>query len=189
MVAAVSFGNAGSFTDMGAYVRLPGYAHHNDARAHVAAGRLDQAVAEGRRAWHYLPEQTELVIDLVRALEKAGRTADADRLFDERLALMQRLCVQTPRSAGRHNGMAWVAARCGRRLDLALRHAKAAVELAPTAAGYFDTLAEVRFQRGEREEALKANEQAIRLAPKDAYFAAQRKRIVAGDVKADVPKR
>jgi len=47
----------------------------------------------------------------------------------------------------------------------------------------------VRFQRGEKDEALAAIKEAVKLAPKTPYYAAQQKRIEAGDPKAEIPKR
>jgi cytochrome c-type biogenesis protein CcmH/NrfG len=63
------------------------------------------------------------------------------------------------------------------------------VELTPKAAGTLDTLAEVHFQRGEKADALAAIGKAIEAAPKAPYFAAQKKRIEAGDPKAELPRQ
>jgi hypothetical protein len=68
--------------------------------------------------------------------------------------VQERLCADYPRAAGCHNRAAWLAARCGRRHDQALEHARKAVEQEPGNAGYLDTLAEVHFQRGDRGKAL-----------------------------------
>jgi tetratricopeptide (TPR) repeat protein len=189
MLTNIAFGGSGYFIDERAYLMVPGWAHLFEARARADAGKLDDALAEARRAWDHLPEETSLVGDLVRALEKADRKSDAERLFDERFALLQRACVESPASVDRHNRLAWLAARSGRRLDTALQHAKRSTELMPSSAGSFDTLAEVHFQRGDKDEAVAAIKQAIKLAPKQAYYEAQLKRIEAGDRKADLPSR
>ena len=58
----------------------------------------------------------------------------------------------------------------------------------PNEPGVLDTLAEVRFQRGERSAALAAMRRAVSVAPPaQAYFAAQLKRIEKGDPKAELP--
>ena len=66
-------------------------------------------------------------------------------------------------------------------------HALKAVALAPDSAGDFDTLAEVCFQRGDKDKAVAAEKKAIDLDSKKAYFRKQLKRIEAGDPSAERP--
>jgi tetratricopeptide (TPR) repeat protein len=179
----------GAFTDVTAELRVPALARLHQARGLLAAGKLDEALREGQRALEYLPEETGLVIDLVRALDRARRRAEADRLFDTVHGRLQRACREFPRAGRCHNGLAWLAVRCGRRLDEALRHAQAAATLAPRSPGYLDTLAEVHFQRGDRAAALALMKRVVGLAPDQPYFAAQLRRIEAGDRQADLPQR
>jgi tetratricopeptide (TPR) repeat protein len=184
----LALGNGGGFTEDSDYLRVPAWAHECQARAFLAEGKLDEAVREARLHLEYLPEEIDLPIDLVRALDRANRRMDATRFFDEVFARHASACAETPRMALCHNRLAWLAARCGRRLDRALRHAHAATVLAPTEAGYLDTLAEVHFQRGDRSAALAAIRRAVKLSPANAFFAAQLRRIEAGDRDAPVPE-
>ena len=62
-----------------------------------------------------------------------------------------------------------------------------ATELAPASAGNFDTLAEVCFQRGDKDKALAAEKKAIELDPNKAYFRKQVQRFEAGDPAAERP--
>jgi tetratricopeptide (TPR) repeat protein len=179
----------GSFLDGTAYLRVPAIAHLHQARWLLAQGKLDAARAEAKLLLEYLPEEPSVVIDLVRALDRAKRKADADQLFEEVFGGHRRSVTDFPKSALCHNRLAWLAARCGRRLDEALKHARTATTLAPEAPGYLDTLAEVHFQRGDKAEAVAAMKKAVKLAPKDLYFAAQLRRMEAGDRNADVPER
>jgi tetratricopeptide (TPR) repeat protein len=179
----------GGFIDSAAYLMVPARAHQNEARALLAEGKLDAALRETRTVLEYLPEDIGVVIDVVRELDRGKRKADADRLFAECFARQQKACAEAPRAAEYHNRLAWLAARCGRQLDRALRHAQAAAALMPRAAGYADTLAEVHFQRGDREAALAAMRRVLKLAPGNAYFKARRARIEAGDPKAELPER
>jgi tetratricopeptide (TPR) repeat protein len=71
--------------------------------------------------------------------------------------------------------------------SLTQRGHKKAVELAPTNAGYLDTLAEVHFQRGDKEKAVALQKRAIELNPKKAYYQKQLKRMEAGDPAAALP--
>ncbi|MBY0231420.1 MAG: hypothetical protein K2W96_19215, partial [Gemmataceae bacterium] len=186
MMANMAFGNSGTFINARAHLFVPAWAHLYGARARIDAGDPAGAEAEAREYWRYLPEEG-IGAEVVRAYDKAGKKEEADRLFRERFALAQRASAEAPGSAERHNRAAWLSARCGRKLDVGLRHALRQAALAPKAAGGWDTLAEVRFQRGEKDEALKAIAEAIRLAPDRKYYEAQKKRIEAGDPKADLP--
>src|SRR2546430_2635104 len=101
-------------------------------------------------------------------------------------ALMTRPCAATsappptPRSAP-------CCSCCGRDLDRAQEYALKAVELAPDNSGHLDTLAEVYFQRGERDKALATERRAQRLAPQRLYLRKQLARMEAGDPKAPLP--
>jgi hypothetical protein len=53
---------------------------------------------------------------------------------------------------GAQNDLAWLCARCGERLDEAVKLAKAAVGSSPDTAAYLDTLAEAQYRAGNREE-------------------------------------
>lgn len=76
-----------------------------------------------------------------------GNLASAMQLFIK--------AIQTdPRHAPSHDAVAWWLATHGQQLDLALSHAKRAVELVPQAAMFRDTLAEVHFARGDYPSAL-----------------------------------
>jgi predicted Zn-dependent protease len=178
----------GAFIDDTANLRVPAWSHLYQGQALLAAGKLDAALEEGKVVLEYMPEEIGLVIDLVRAFDRAKRKADADRLFDEVYARLAGACKSAPKSAGCHNRLAWLGCRCARRLDAALEHAKTATTLMPDYAGYLDTLAEVHFQRGDQADAVSAMKRAVKLAGGQAYYAAQLKRIEAGDRTADVPE-
>jgi tetratricopeptide (TPR) repeat protein len=76
----------------------------------------------------------------------------------------------------------------GRRdLDAALDHATQATKLAPDNPGYLDTLAEIHFQRGDKDKAIAALKKCIAMDPKRTYFTKQLKRFEAGDPKAELP--
>jgi hypothetical protein len=59
--------------------------------------------------------------------------------------------------------------------------------LAPTSTNYFDTLAEVHFQRGDKDKAVAAERRAIELASKKSYYRKQLKRMEAGDPAVERP--
>jgi tetratricopeptide (TPR) repeat protein len=133
------------------------------------------------------PGYVNLPIALVPELEKRGHKKEATDLFHRCYGPSEKVCRDYPRCAWAHNSAAWLSACCRRNLDKALQHAEKAVELAPTNAGYLDTLAEVHFQRGDKDKAIASQKRAIELDPKRAYYRNQLKRLEAGDASAERP--
>jgi hypothetical protein len=59
--------------------------------------------------------------------------------------------------------------------------------LEPNSAAYLDTLVELQFQRGGRDEAVRLARRCLELAPRRAYFRAQLEHFEAGDSSSEVP--
>ena len=59
----------------------------------------------------------------------------------------------------------------------------------PDATGYLDTLAEVHFQRGDKDDAIALMKRVIKLAPDNKFYPAQLRRMEAGDPKAELPEQ
>ena len=171
-----------------ANLTAPSPIYHYRVRGLLQAGKIDEALQEVERGLTVLPGDASLAIPAVRALKARGRAAEADDLYARVRARYAEVAAHYPRSTEALNALAWLAARCYRDLDEALAHAQRAVALAPKNAGYLDTLAEVHFQRGDRDEAMEVMKQAISLEPKRQYLAQQLKRFEAGDPAADVPE-
>jgi len=163
-----------------AYLMMPSFVHSLHGRDHLAAGRMDEAIREAWLCLDYIPGDVELVIDLAPKLEKHGRKKEADEIFSKVYDLHEKICADYSRSAGHHNNLAWMAANCGRRLDDALRHAQKAVELDSDNSAFLDTLAEVRFRRGDQQEAMEVMKKCLKQDPKSDYFQKQLKRFEAG---------
>lgn len=163
------------------YVKLSHLVHKARARGLMAAGKIDAAVAEIGRSRQALPGSIGLAEDLVPELEKAGRKAEADALFEKVFAANEAVCKDFPKAATWLNNTAWLAARCNRKLDEALGCATRAAELAPDNAGYLDTLAEVHYRRGNRAEAVKLANRCIELAPEAEHYKEQLARFESGE--------
>src|SRR5207248_2691159 len=131
-------------------------------RAALAAGRVEEALAQARACLELTPGHIDLAVVLVPELERRGRTADADALYARVVAPHDALCKDFPRGALVHNDRAWLAACCRRDLDAALAHARTATELEPHSASFRDTLAEVYFQRGDTARAIELMQQCRR---------------------------
>lgn len=176
-----------AFLDEEAYLTVPYAVHLNRARALLATGRFDEARPEIDTCLALLPGDVELPVAAVPALTRHGRKAEADALYARVAAVHERVCADYPRCAASHNELAWLAARCRRDLDNALGHARKAAELGPRQASYLDTLAEVHFQRGDRERAVELMKKCLALEPKKEFYRRQLRRFEAGDPAAEVP--
>jgi tetratricopeptide (TPR) repeat protein len=172
-------GRGSYFTQIEACVWVPYRLHFLRARGLLANGDVSGALAEIRLCERLLPGETETAVTFVPALVKGGQARAADELFDRALKGQRALCADYPRCAPAHNALAWLAARCGRQLDLALQHARTAVRLDPDRAAHLDTLAEVHFRRGERAEAVRLMRRCIALAPDRGHYRSQLKRFEA----------
>lgn len=173
--------------DTSFYQAVPHEMHRYRARGLLAAGNVADALAEIRRCQAILPTDVDLPIDLIPGLEKHGREKEADDMFNRVFAAYDKLCTDYPKSGWGHNSLAWLAARCHRKLDQGLVHANKAVELHPKEAAYLDTLAEVHFQQGDKAKALELMKKCVELEPQTDYFRKQLQRIEAGDPTADLP--
>lgn len=144
-------------------------------RAAVAIQRDDtkEALHQARWALAALPGDTEMVQHLITDLEEKGDNDAADQLHDSVRQHYLESLQQFPASAHLHNELAWHNARSHRDLDEALEHARRAVEIRPRHGGHIDTLAEVHFQRGERERAIELSQQSLEFAPANENFRRQ----------------
>ncbi|MCH5376721.1 MAG: hypothetical protein JJ992_22375, partial [Planctomycetes bacterium] len=146
------------------YLHTPALIHRLRAAAAIEAGDIEAARRHAQMAIIAAPAETQIGEDLVPLLDAAGERAVADELFQQQFEQHARWCADWPDSALLHNNLAWLAARCGRRLDDSLQHAERAVELQPSAS-YLDTLAEVHFRLGDRQKAIEFSQRSVALEP------------------------
>lgn len=147
------------------YLRTPALVHRLRAAAAIDAGDIPAAMQHARLALRAAPAETAISEVLVQRFEQAGEHAAAEELFALQFQEYLEWTEAWPESAHLHNNLAWLAARCGRRLDEALRHAELAVGKRPGHGSYLDTLAEVHFQRGDRAMAIECSSRAAALDP------------------------
>jgi Tfp pilus assembly protein PilF len=176
-----------NFVQNGAYAAVPSQVHQMRARGMLAAGKLDEASKHVELALDCFPGNVDLPITLVPELERRGHKKEAAALFERSFGAYEKVCRDYPRCSWAHNSAAWLCACCRRDLDKGLEHSKKAIELAPDNAGYLDTLAEIHFQRGDKDKAVALQKRAIELDPKKPYFRKQLKRLEAGDPSAERP--
>lgn len=176
--------NANSgFVEVEGYLTLPHVIHKVRAKGGLAAGKSDELLAELARCEKLLPGDVRMIVELIPKLDKAGQTDAADLLFAQAFNVHHGVCEEFPASATYLNNTAWLAARSQRKLDEALELANKALALAPNEAAYHDTLAEVHFQRGDRDAAVAAAKKGLELAPSNALFQNRLKHFETSELK------
>ena len=163
------------------YVDVVHVIHRARARSLMAGGQGAAAAGDIAAACAAQPGDAEFVEEVTKHLDAAGRTAEAEQVFAACYARYDRVCREFPRAAVHHNALAWLAARCGRRLDDALLHASAAVRLDPERAEFLDTLAEVHFRLGDRPQAIAIEQRVVEREPKNPEFRARLERFERGE--------
>lgn len=146
------------------------------ARERLAAGDLDGATAYLRRALAIRPGNVDNLLDFVEPLEAAGGGATIAELHATCRATYREQIEAFPRSAMHRNNLAWMSARSGLELDEALEMATAAVAARPTEDNYVDTLAEVRFRRGEFAQAVAEAQRCVAMTPSNVHYRQQLER-------------
>ncbi|MDB5301959.1 MAG: Tetratricopeptide repeat protein, partial [Phycisphaerales bacterium] len=167
-----------SFTEPWSNVVIPTMIHKTRALGLVKSDPA-AALREARVALADSPGDSNTLIELVLAFEKAGNKPSADALYDPTAAWFERLCDSYPDSGPAHNQLAWLEGKCRRNLDGALKHARRAVEIEPRNAASIDTLAEVHFQRGEIDKAIEQMEKCVMLEPTEEQHKKQLERFRA----------
>jgi tetratricopeptide (TPR) repeat protein len=155
------------------YCRLFQQSFKFRAVGHLEAGRDADAIKAARDSLGSLPLSVQLAIDLVPEFERHDRPDLADELFAKQTAAIEAVLADFPKHAVAHNDLAWLAAKCRRRIADSLVHAQRAVELVPDYTTFLDTLAEVRYQLGDREQALVHARRCLELEPRNTHFQRQ----------------
>jgi tetratricopeptide (TPR) repeat protein len=170
------FRTGAHFIEPKAYLTVPELSRTYRARALFAAGKIDEAMTEVRAGLKALPGNVEVAIGFVPDLERAGKKKEADEVYEKVKSAFDAALKDFGNSPDLRNSIAWTMVNCNRDLDEALKHAQKAVEQAPRAAGYIDTLAEIHFRKKDRVKALELMKQCATLEPHNPYFRKQLER-------------
>jgi len=152
-----------NFTEPEGYTSLIHLVHKTRARAAIDAGDADAAKRELEACERILPGDARLALEVLPRLRAAEMSALFGELFENTFATQMKMCSDFPQSATNLNLTAWLCARSQQRLDAALELVERAIALDPGVAAYCDTLAEVHFQRGDREAAVAAARRCLEL--------------------------
>ncbi len=138
------------------------------ALLYVQLERYEEALAQFERVEKEM-EQDEAVARTVQPLfyfwygevcDKAGRSADAERLLKQYLSL----CPDSPQAL---NALAYLWAERGRYLDQGLEYVTQALKAEPDNGAYLDTLGWICYKRGDFAGALRHLTRAARLEGDD----------------------
>jgi tetratricopeptide (TPR) repeat protein len=165
-----------AFQEWSAYLEVPEHVYTNRARQFLKEGKTEDALKTARLSQTTMPGGVDLAVSVVPDLEEAGHTKEADEILKKPLEALTAVLATYPDSPLHCNQLAWLLGRCGRDLDMALRLIEKALQHSPDNAAYLDTLAEVYFQRGDREKAIETSKRCIELDPSNDYYSQQLKR-------------
>ncbi len=151
----------------------------DDAAAALAMGRFrlsrdPQVLEDLLLSYPGLEQGPEVYNMLIATASREGRTERVKRL-------LERAIQDYPEDPELLNSYAWMAAELGWNLDQALAAARKAVRLSGEEANVLDTLAEVQFRLGRREEALSTIRRAIERRPGDEYLLKQLRKFRGAD--------
>ncbi len=126
--------------------------------------------------------------DLLRAhlryaehFDTTGNGAAAERERERVGETLVRTLARDDAEASSLNALAWYCATADMYLDESLEAARRAVKLEPENTAILDTLAEVLFRFGRKEEAIEVIDRAIAIDAGDEYLKSQKKRFEGGE--------
>jgi tetratricopeptide (TPR) repeat protein len=113
------------------------------------------------------------------SLRQVGLIREHDKWFLDSWNRMQDVIKAYPNSDNTRNTAAWFAARAVRKLDEAEAHSRAALAASPNQSAYLDTMAEIYFARGLRDQALEWSAKAVNASPEDSMLRRQHARFLS----------
>lgn len=133
------------------------------ARGAVAmeAGKVEEAVAAFGEAHRILPRDGYLANELFPVMREVGLGVYHDQLFAISARHAREMIQRYPMDDNGYNNFGWMASRANRCLDEAYQYQLKALELNPQSAAYLDTMGEIFFAKGNREEAIKWSEKSL----------------------------
>ncbi len=176
-----------SFVEGAGYISVPMSTKALRARERLRTGQREAAFRETKEVLTVMPGHVELLVTIVPEFERDGRKDEAESLFRSVWAAYRKVIADYPESAWAYSSAAFAAAGCQRELDTALTYAKKAVALEPDVRTYAETLAEVHFRRGERDEAVRLLQPLATLDHRNAYYKRLLERYQRGDIHSIMP--
>ncbi len=176
------------FVDTAAYLNIPHEMLAFQARGLLAAGKVDVAMIRARAVLEVTPGHAGMVSGMVPELDRLGRKKEADELFGRVWGSYKQVLSDYPNSPWARNGLAVLGANCRRELDASLTYAKEAVASDPKLTTFRETLAEVHFRRGERDQAVELMSTLASEDPRSHFYRRQLVRYKSGDIASPTPE-
>ncbi len=142
--------------------------------------RRDEAEKLLREAHAIMPTDGALADHFFPSLLESPHRELHDELFEISWAKLTSSLEGFPDADNTMNTAVWFASRSARRLEEAKEMQERALELYPRSPAYLDTLAEVYFAMGDREEAVRYGRLALRFMPHDTMIIRQYERFLHG---------
>lgn len=131
----------------------------------LAAAHLEQVV----KLFPESKEARSAFVFLISSYIKGGKEGVA-------MMRLRGLIKKDPNSKEPYKTFAYVCWRNKWRIDQGIKNAKKAVDLDPKDDNAWDLLAELYFLKGDKEAALRSEDEAIKLRPQEDYYKEQKKR-------------
>jgi tetratricopeptide (TPR) repeat protein len=154
--------------------------HWRRARAAHEAGDRETADREVKLFADLNPGNADSAIRIINWLKQTKRTEEATTLFNRVYDAGRERIDAVYVKAVAKNDLAWLCARCGERLDEAVKLAQEAVDEMPDVAAFLDTLAEAKYRSGAVDEAIKLETRAMQLSPDSKFMKEQLARFKTG---------
>jgi hypothetical protein len=135
-----------------------------------------KAVAMLAKGHAMFPSDGSLADDFFPAVRKMGLIKEHDEWFRLSWERMAAVLEEFPDADNTCNTAAWLASRSQRKLDEAETLLLHALALNPEQSAYLDTMAEIQFAKGKREQALEWSTEAINFMPMDSMLRRQHER-------------
>jgi tetratricopeptide (TPR) repeat protein len=147
-------------------------------RARAAKAKGDMALVKTNVAnlLRYSLTSADTTIEIVNWLRDSGMTEEAHKVFENVYAQTRAKLDSSGKDPVLMNDLAWLCARCGERLDEAVKLSDQAVKARPMSAAFLDTAGEAYFRAGNRERAVELESKALQFRPLDDFMKSQLKR-------------
>lgn len=133
----------------------------------------DRAISLLARCHELAPCDGSLADNFFPAIRAAGLVKEHDQWFALSWDKLQQIIKRFPAGHNSRNTAAWLAARANRQLDTAEAQLKQSLAAFPRQAAFLDTMAEIQFARGHREQALEWSRKSINAMPTDSAIRRQ----------------
>ncbi len=142
--------------------------------------RRDEAIALLADCHRIFASHGVLADHFFPALREAGLRREHDEWFGISWGLIHETISRFPACDNILNTAGWFASRCMLRLDEAEKLQRQALGFKPNQPAYLDTMAEIEFARGNRDEAVRWGKLAVNFEPRDLMIRQQYHRFLHG---------